>query len=109
MTSHEAFQDVAAGFGLQIQRNRPLVGALGQVTRAHPAPIELAIGSAVAGLIGLVGVLDLDYLGAQHGQLICCERPGQNMGRIDDADALERSCHALAPVARLAPQPLIVI
>ena len=61
---HEALQDVAARLGLQVQRNRPLVGALRQIARPHAPPVQLAIGTAVAGLVRIVGMLHLDDLGA---------------------------------------------
>ena len=61
---HEAFQDVAAGLGLQIQRDRPLVGALSQIARPHAPPVQLAVGTAVASLVRIVGMLHLDDLGA---------------------------------------------
>jgi len=49
--------------------------------RALVLDIDGAIGPAVAGLIGLVGVLDLDHLGAQHSQLVRGEGPGQHASR----------------------------
>src|SRR5262247_4344141 len=47
-------------------------------------------------------MLDLDHVGAQHGQLIGRERPGQNVGDVDHPDAFERSHRDLLP---WRPQP----
>src|SRR5260370_23119947 len=55
--------------------------------------VERAIGAAVAALVRLVRVLDLDHLGAEHGELIGRERAGQHMGDVDDANAREGSGH----------------
>ena len=42
--------------------------------------------------------------GAQQGERICRERTGENMGYVDDADALEGSAHAVrSPVFTLFP------
>ena len=55
--------------------------------------LSVLVGAGAAALVGVVGMLDLDHVGAQHGQLIGGERPRQHMGDVDDADALERSRH----------------
>jgi hypothetical protein len=63
-TLDEPFQDGTAGLALQVQGDRSLVGALGQVAGPHAASIERPIGAAIARLVGILGMLDLDDVGA---------------------------------------------
>ncbi len=56
--------------------------------------VQRAVGAAIAALVGLVGMLDLDHVGAEDGELIRRERASQHMGDVNDANALERSGHA---------------
>ena len=53
--------------------------------------VERLVGAAAAALVGIVGMLDLDHVGAQHRELIGRERPRQHMGGVDHPDSLERS------------------
>ena len=85
----QLFQNFAVLFLLQVERDRALVGALRQERRAHVAAVEFLVGAGAAALVGIVGMLDLDDVGAQHRQLIGRERPGQHMGDVDDANSLE--------------------
>jgi hypothetical protein len=55
--------------------------------------IEPVVGTTIARLIGLIGMLHFDDVGAQHGQLVCREWASQHMRGVDDPDALERSRH----------------
>jgi hypothetical protein len=87
----QLLEDVAIGFCLQVEGDRALVGGLRQEGRAHMAAVERLVGAGSAALVGLVGMLDLDHVGAQHGQLIGGKRPGQNMGDVEHPYALERS------------------
>ncbi len=57
------------------------------------AAVERAVGAAVAALVGLVRVLDLDHIGAEHGKLIGGKGARQHMRDVDDADAFEGSGH----------------
>ena len=68
-----------------------LFDPLGQERGAHIAPVQRAVGAAVAALVGLFRVFDLDHVGAEYGKLIGCERPRQHMGDVDDANPLERA------------------
>jgi len=52
----------------------------------------------LAALVGLVGMLDLDHVGAQHRQLVGREWPRQHMRDVDHPDALERSRHCASPL-----------
>ena len=61
--------------------------------------VQLAVGAGAAALVGVVGMLDLDHIGAQYGELIGSKRAGQHMGDVDDANSLEGSGHELAPTA----------
>src|SRR5205814_5413407 len=90
---NEALQDLAARLLLQIEGDRALVRALGQKGGAAIAAVERPVGAALAALVGFIGVLDLDDVGAQHRQLIGGEWAGQHMGDVDDADALKGSGH----------------
>ena len=47
-----------------------------------------------AALVGVLRMLDLDDLGAEHAELIGGERARQHVRRVDDADTLERPGHA---------------
>ena len=60
-----------------------------------PMPPRLSARSVplLAALIGVVRVLDLDHVGAEHRQLISREGAGQHMGDVDDSDALKGSGH----------------
>src|SRR5262249_44127266 len=85
----EPFEDLAALRALEIEGDRALVGTLGEIARPHLLLVEASVATRVAALVVVVGVLDLDDVGPQQGQLIGCERPGQHVGNVDDADALE--------------------
>ena len=63
------------------------------VRKAVPMLRRLSSLSApdATALIGLVGMLDLDHVGAKDGELIGRERSGQNVGDVDHPDSLERS------------------
>src|SRR4051812_20013380 len=93
----QLLEDLAAGFLLQIQGDRPLVRPLGQEGGAHVATVERPVGAPLTALVGLVRMLDLDDIGAEHRQLVGGKRPRQHMGDIDDANALEGSGHDWAP------------
>ena len=68
-----------------------LFGGLRQERGTHLAAIELLVAAGAAALIGIVRMLDLDDIGAEHGELIGGERPGEDVGHVDYADSLERS------------------
>ena len=89
----ELAQGLAVGLLLQVQRDRALVRRLGQEGGAHLATVERLVGAGAAALVGVVGMLDLDHVGAEHGQLVGGERPGQDVRDVDHADAFERSRH----------------
>jgi hypothetical protein len=90
------FQDVAIPRLFEIECDRAFVGGLRQEGRAHIAAVEFLIGACAAALVGIVWMLDLDHVGAQHGQLIGGERPGKHMGDVDHPDPFERP-HANLP------------
>src|SRR4029077_20795961 len=77
-----------------VEGDRLLVRPLGQERGPHVPSVERAVGAALAALVGLIRMLDLDHVGAEHGQLIGGERTGQHMGYVDDADAFKRPRHA---------------
>ena len=52
---------------------------------------QLMIRTALAALVALVRVFDLDHIRAEQRELIGRERTGQHMGYIDDLDAFEWS------------------
>ena len=55
------------------------------MTLSRRAILALPALAAVAA----VGVLDLDHLGAHIRQDLGAQRPGDDAGEVDDADALE--------------------
>src|SRR5581483_11372817 len=71
------------------------VRSLRQKAGAHQGSVQRPVGAAVAALVGVVGVLDLDHVGAEHRKLIGRERPRQHMRDVDDADTLERAGHSV--------------
>ena len=71
----ELLEDFAVRLGLEVERDRALVGSLREEGRAHVAAVERLVGTGAAALVGLVGVLHLDHIGAQHGELIGGKRP----------------------------------
>jgi hypothetical protein len=89
----ELLENVAVCFGLQIERDRALVGGLREERGAHVAAVERLVGAAGAALIGFFGMLDLDHVGPEHGQLIGRKRPRQNMRDVNHTYAFEGSCH----------------
>ena len=92
----ELLKNLAAFFGFEVEGYRLLVRALRQERGAHVAPVERPVGAALAALIGLVRMLDLDHIGAQHRELVGRERASEHMGDVDDPDALERT-HGILP------------
>ncbi len=100
----ELLEDIAIRRLLQIQRDRALVGGLRQERRAHVAAVERLVGAVAAALIGLVGMLDFDHVGAEHGQLIGGKRPRQNVRDVDDSDSFKRS-HDRALLVRVRSSP----
>ena len=93
----QLLEDLAIAGLLQVERDRALVGGLRQEGGAHVAAVERLVGAGAAALVGIVGMLDLDHVGAQHGELIGRERPRQHVGHVDHPDALERSRHCASP------------
>ena len=87
----ELFQHLPSRLGLQVQRDRSLVGSLGQEASAHQFVVQVVIGAGVSALVGLGGVFDLDHIGAEQAKLIGGERAGENVGDVEDANALERA------------------
>ncbi len=79
----QRFEDFAVALLLEVERHRALVGGLGQELRAHQLVVERLVGARAAALVGVVRVLDLDHVGAEHAELIGRERPRQNVGRVD--------------------------
>ena len=65
--------------------------------------VERLVGAAAAALVGLVGMLDLDHVGAEHGELVGRERPGQHVRDVDHPDALERSRHPVSSLPMRLP------
>jgi hypothetical protein len=60
---------------------------------AHVAAVECLVGPVAAAPIGLVGMLDLDHVRPQHGQLVGRKRPRQNMRDVDHTYAFKGSRH----------------
>ena len=89
----EFLQDFAALLGFQVQRDRPLVGALGEEAGAHQRVVEVVVGAGIAALIRVGGILDLDDIGAHQAELIGGEGAGEDVGDVDNADAFERARH----------------
>src|SRR5262249_9021062 len=99
----EARQDGLALCGMKIERDRALVAVeLREVPRQPLHDHALAADG-----IPLAGRLDLDHVRAHVGEQHAAERPGENPGEIDDADAGEwqgRSSFARI-VSILSPEP----
>src|SRR5262249_55873638 len=105
----ELFEDVAIRLRLEVEGDRALVGSLRQEGGARVAAVGRLGGAGPAALVGLVGVLALDHVGAEHSKLIGCERSRQHMRDVDHPDALERSRHRgllAGGVASHAPREL---
>src|SRR6185295_13870764 len=94
---HQALQRFAPPFGLQIERDRALVRALGEEARAHALLVERVIAAAFAALVGLVRVLHLDHVSAQHGELIGGEWPREDVGAVEYLHSFEWA-HGWSPV-----------
>ena len=56
-----------------------------------PALVQRVVRSRLAALVGLVGVVHLDDVGAEDGELVGGERAGQHVGAVEDLDAFERT------------------
>jgi hypothetical protein len=89
----EPLEDLAVAFRLQVQGDGALVGGLGQKRRPHVDAVEGLVGAGAAALIGLAGVLDLDHVGTEHGQLIGGKWTRQHVRGVDHPDAFERPLH----------------
>jgi hypothetical protein len=89
----EPLEDLAVAFRLQVQRDRALVGGLGQERGPHVDVVEVLVGPGAAALIGLAGMLHLDHIGTEHGQLIGGKWTRQHVGGVDHPNALERPLH----------------
>ena len=98
----QLLQDLAAALGLQVERDRALVRGLRQEAGAHLGVVQFLVGAGRAALVRIVRIVDLDDVGAEHGELIGGERPGQHMRHVDDANSFERTHRAL-PFALLPP------
>ena len=96
----EAAEDVAAGGGLEVERDASLAGvefqehtaavAVRDVTGERPHP---------ARHVAAVGVLDLEDVGAVVGEQLGGVRPGDGLREVEDADAFQRSHRRLLRVA----------
>jgi hypothetical protein len=58
--------------------------------------VEPRVGAQLAREVAVLGHLDLDHLGAQQGELIGAQRPRQNVGEVQHADAGKRLRHVNA-------------
>src|SRR5436189_2468862 len=92
-----AFSECRGPLVFEIERDGALVGCMSEERRPHVAAVERLIGAGAAALVWLAGMLDLDYVGTEHGQLISRKRPSQHVGDVDHPDALERSLHRVLP------------
>jgi hypothetical protein len=85
----QLLEDLAAAFGLQVERDRTLVRGLGEEAGAHLGIVQRLVGAGRAALIRIVRIVHLDDVGAEHGELIGGERPRQHMRHVDHPDAFE--------------------
>src|SRR5262249_56957040 len=60
----QLLEDGAVALRLEVERDRPLVGGLGQESRAHVAAVERLVGAGAAALGGVVGGVGPFYVGA---------------------------------------------
>jgi hypothetical protein len=96
--AHEAEQHVASLRLLEIEPDRALVA----VQREKERGLRALVGALVKGwrppdVVAAAGVLDLEHVGAVVGEQQRAEAPGQQAAEIENADAVERSCHGHAP------------
>src|SRR5262249_16801568 len=75
-----------------------LVGGLGQKGSTKLRAVERPVGAVATTLVGIVGMLDLDDVGAQHRQLVGRKRSRQHVRDVDHPDAFERSRHRCLPL-----------
>jgi hypothetical protein len=85
----QPLERLAPALGLEVQRDGALVRALGEEAGAHHRLVQRVVGPRLPALVGLVGVVHLDDVGAEDGQLVGGERPGQHVGAVEDPDAFE--------------------
>ena len=76
---------------LGVEGDRLLVAVLGEEARAHEPLVELRHDAELARQVAVLGVLDLDHLGAQQREVQRGERPGQHVGEVQDLDAFENA------------------
>ena len=63
------------------------------------ARVQGAVGAELAREVAAVGHLDLDDVGAEQGELVGAERPGENVGEVEDANPCQGSAHRLLSCA----------
>jgi hypothetical protein len=62
-----------------------------------PAPRRRGRAAVAARFVAAAGLLDLDDLGAEVGEHLARERPREDAGQVDDANAVELARHLLSP------------
>src|SRR5262249_15347428 len=76
-----------------IERARACAAVLRQNRGADPSAIEGRIGAELTREVAGARHLDLDHVGAELCELVAAERPGQDIGQIEDARAGQKSAH----------------
>ena len=90
---HQPAKQLLAGGGLQIDGDRALAGVLRQERHAHQPLVQFGIGTELACQVADARHLDLDHVRTQHRQLVAGEGPGQHVGQIENADAVQGPRH----------------
>ena len=88
----QLLEQVLAFGALGVEGDGVLVGVLGQEAGAHQRLVEFGDDAQLAGQVAVLGVLHLDDVGAQEGQVEGGEGARQDVGEVEDLDAFE---HAL--------------
>ena len=100
---HQAAEERLALGGLGVQRDGSLVAVLGEETRAHELLVQFREDPEFAGQVPVLGVLHLDDIRAQQGQVQRGEGPRQHIREIQDLDALEDLPAHAFPFAVMGP------
>src|SRR5690606_3746923 len=74
---------------LQVEGDRTLVSVLCEERSAHQLTVQIRVGAKLAREVARSWWLDLDHVCSKQCELVCAKGPGEDVGEVEHANALE--------------------
>ena len=75
----------------QVQGDAALAGVAGEEHWAEAGLAPIVISQQLPPLVANPGLLDLDHVGAEQGQMLAAKGSGNDLAEVDNFDAFERA------------------